>query len=174
MVNGDVQMSAASAVSVNPDLLMSSTTCGTMNGQQQQLNGDSTTTGTYEWLLNAGVPFSAFDPVALTEPSSKCQLHQQHLRQYQGPRGTPAVGSDLQDDLLECADEITALFSAPASSSSSTGPSCSAATIFAPTTVASSSTGSEPSVGININIKDIQPPSNDFLGDIDDSLWALY
>jgi hypothetical protein len=45
---------------------------------------------TYEWLINAGVPFSAFDPVAIEKPQQ-------------------TIGSDL----MNCADEITSLFSSP-------------------------------------------------------------
>mmetsp|Transcript_41146 Transcript_41146/g.63398 ORF Transcript_41146/g.63398 Transcript_41146/m.63398 type:complete len:358 (+) Transcript_41146:93-1166(+) len=53
---------------------------------------------TYEWLINAGVPFSAFDPIAI-EP--------QRVR----PTAKDGIGSDL----FECADEIKSLFSAPSS-----------------------------------------------------------
>lgn len=51
---------------------------------------DGSVAHTYEWLINAGVPFSAFDPVAITSSHSVAS----------------GVG-----DLFDCADEITSLFS---------------------------------------------------------------
>jgi hypothetical protein len=57
---------------------------------------------TYEWLINAGVPFSAFDPIAI---------------ESQRPR--PSSKDGIGSDLFECADEIKSLFSAPSSPVSS-------------------------------------------------------
>mmetsp|Transcript_49511 Transcript_49511/g.139360 ORF Transcript_49511/g.139360 Transcript_49511/m.139360 type:complete len:345 (-) Transcript_49511:293-1327(-) len=48
---------------------------------------DASVSDTYNWLINAGVPFSAFDPVAI----------------HAAPTGS--------SDLYDCADEITSLFS---------------------------------------------------------------
>jgi hypothetical protein len=168
-----------------------------MNQQQQ---GDSVN-GTYEWLLNAGVPFSAFDPVALTVPSLSTKQQNQQ-RQNQTSRGSPTVGTELQEELLECADEITALFSNPSDSSNGSSAPASPsrplmgtasndncvpnATSYAPAPAgviirSSLSSSHTPATGVEsspsssgVDIKDIHNPFNDFLGDIDDNLWALY
>jgi hypothetical protein len=55
---------------------------------------------TYQWLLNAGVPVSAFDPVALSDRHSSTKV--------------------ITSELVDCADEITSLF---ASASRAASPS---------------------------------------------------
>lgn len=54
--------------------------------QSNQTMKDRAASETYEWLINSGVPFSAFDPVSFD--------------------ANPSVSSDLYD----CAEEITSLF----------------------------------------------------------------
>lgn len=78
----------ANTGSVSPDHL-SSSTChlGVQSGSHQQQGSE---VETYQWLLNAGVPFSAFDPVALNDGLS--------ITKVSSP------------ELLDCADEITSLF----------------------------------------------------------------
>lgn len=99
---------------------------------------------TYNWLINAGVPFSAFDPVAL-DPS-------------------PVSSSDL----YECADEITSLFSLSASPKMLSTPvhisliSCD--TLDSPV--------SEPSFGINGEDASLAFPQ-DMLGELNTAIWGL-
>lgn len=51
---------------------------------------------TYEWLISAGVPFSAFDPIAIETYFPNDLL-----------------SKNTFSDLIDCADEITSLFSSP-------------------------------------------------------------
>jgi hypothetical protein len=67
-----------------------------MPNQQQQVPRDTSVADTYEWLISAGFPFSAFDPVAIETAQS----------------------SKAADDLIACADEIKSLFSLPSPPSS--------------------------------------------------------
>jgi hypothetical protein len=67
-----------------------------MPSQHQQVPRDTSVADTYEWLISAGFPFSAFDPVAIeTDPSPNAVEH-----------------------LIACADEIKSLFSSPSPPSS--------------------------------------------------------
>lgn len=99
---------------------------------------------TYNWLINAGVPFSAFDPVAL-DPS-------------------PVSSADL----YECADEITSLFALNVSPKMSSTPVhmglLSNDTLDSPV--------SEPSFGINGEDASLAFPQ-DMLGELNTAIWGL-
>ena len=63
-----------------------------------ELSTESSVAETYEWLINAGVPFSSFDPVSIEN----------------SPRPKADAGKEgIAPDLFECAEEITSLFSCP-------------------------------------------------------------
>ncbi|KAG7352768.1 HSF-type DNA-binding protein [Nitzschia inconspicua] len=91
-----VHMTAPSG-SVSPQQLSSATSSlGSSSGAHKQ---EGSEVETYQWLLNAGVPFSAFDPVALSDRNSSTKIS--------------------SSELLECADEITSLFAMPSTPVSS-------------------------------------------------------
>ncbi len=104
---------------------------------------DSSVEETYTWLINSGVPFSAFDPVAI-DP-------------------LPCASSDLYD----CADEITSLFSFGVSPILSSTP----ANISLITTDTLTSPISDPSFGINEADASLVFPQ-DMLGELSTAIWG--
>jgi hypothetical protein len=94
--NTQPEHSAASMAGVSSSQLLSTTASLATSSKSQQQQGSEVET--YQWLLNAGVPFSAFDPVALNDRQSNKMS---------------------SSELLDCADEITSLFATPASPTSS-------------------------------------------------------
>lgn len=105
---------------------------------------DVSVADTYNWLINAGVPFSAFDPVAL----DPC----------------PVSSSDL----YECADEITSLFALHASPKMSSTPAHMSLICNDPL----DSPISEPSFGINGEDASLAFPQ-DMLGELNTAIWGL-
>lgn len=101
---------------------------------------------TYSWLINAGVPFSAFDPIAI-EP-------------------TPIGPSD---HLYDCADEIASLFSFPSAPKSSSSPT---PTHYGLVSSSLDSPVSEPSFGFNGEDASLEIPQ-DMLGDLSTAIWGL-
>jgi hypothetical protein len=77
-------------MSANPRCLPSIST-------SQEVPRETSVADTYEWLINAGVPFSAFDPIAIETTRRSSDLFKK----------------GMVSDLIDCADEITSLFSSP-------------------------------------------------------------
>jgi hypothetical protein len=107
---------------------------------------DIAVTETYNWLINAGVPFSAFDPVAI-EP-------------------TPIASSDLYG----CVDEITSLFSPPSAQKQSPSPMCSSYGLASPSSLDSPVV--EHSFGINGEDASLELPQ-EMLGELNTAIWGL-
>jgi len=99
---------------------------------------------TYNWLINAGVPFSAFDPVAL-DPS-------------------PSSSADLYD----CAEEITSLFSINTSPKLTSLPVSNG---LVSTDTLDSPIG-DPSFGINGEDASLEFPQ-DMLGELNTAIWGF-
>lgn len=99
-----------------------------------------TASGTYNWLINAGVPFNAFDPTPVTSASQ---------------------------DLLDCAEEITSLFSDTSDKKSSL-PSETCATPLTSQTPAG-----PPSFGFDHVDGPLEIPQDIMLGDFNSAFWGL-
>ena len=120
--------------SVAPSVVQS---CQTTSSYQDAVaikasSSESSTTTvaeTYEWLITAGVPFSAFDPIAL-------ECSQRSSRS----------STDKNNDLYECAAEIKSLFATapPTAATPSSVPSSSLSTAVVPTTATSLTSSTSP------------------------------
>jgi hypothetical protein len=97
-------------------------------GKQQELDGNHQLDGShqqgapeisedfvsedFEWFINAGVPMSAFDPVALMEipASSTTSTTTGPISCIPNHPTSPKAAATVESDLMNCADEITSLF----------------------------------------------------------------